>query len=564
MMRISKNKGFTLIELMLVMAIASVMLSLKMKDDQLEATQLEARKLGATELFTYNLGVQKYLSDIAGVRPAPTDYPKFYTGVDWLKNAQCANPALPATPEYLPCRFLRNSGGKTTTGAMSFATTIDYDPSSGYTARTVLSQMAGTGASENNSGILGMAALVASGSFSASGSGGTGGNSIVYCPDLSPMPSGMAAICGLERDQIVMLASTNGTNDYWLRVDHGNMMQHAIEMSENPTALPATDSDLASVHSNMRQIRNVARIYNFGAGSENLYLGSRKGVAAEFGATGSTTTLANNAVIIDADQEILGLLKVQGTIEATGTITSDEDIIATRDLRADRSIISGQNLVVGNNASVNGWIVGQGDITSMTGDIVSSAGDIVATNGVLMSSRFVDSDNTGYYSNPSATSNINAVNVRGRLNALGSAYVGIVRSEGSSCSPNGSLARTSAGKLLSCVSGSWAGGGGGNLVASKPFGLGTSGTNTSGRPMMVYARGYATYTSPHAVIVMRVTLKVCGTLVGYGSMAPRSNWYTSYDTASGIVPAGCSWSVGVSSTASSQSVTVYGQYLYVQ
>lgn len=419
--KIRKSRGFTMIELMLVMAIAAVMMSLKMQDDKLEMTQLQSRKLGATELFVYNLGVQKHISKMAGEVPAPGDYPKVYTGVDWLKNDQCFDPALPKTDDNVPCSFLRNTGGRTSMGAMSFTTTIDYDSSSGYTARTVLSQMAGTGAGENNSGVLGMAALVASGAFigsDASATSGGSGGSIIYCPDLNPMPAGMLATCGLERDQIVMIANTNGNNDQWLRVDHGNLMRHAIEMSVDPNAVPAVENDpavpddLSDMHPNMRQIRNVARIYNMGAGgNENLYLGRRIGAAAEVSDPGSPVTLAVNAVIIDADQEILGLLRVQGDIEALGgnitayddpsTVVNEGNIVAENDI----STVNG-------NANINGWIQAQ------TGDIVAVNGDVRANNGVMHAMRYYD-DDPSYYIDSNTTSYMNTIeayNIRNNSN----------------------------------------------------------------------------------------------------------------------------------------------------
>lgn len=403
--KMRKSRGFTMIELMLVMAIAAVMMSLKMQDDKLEMTQLQARKLGGTELFVYNLGVQKYISKLSGVVPATGAYPQIYTGVDWLKSDECtaATPPADPTPHHVPCSFLRSSGGRTTMGAMSFTTTIDYDSATGYTARTVLSQMAGTAGTENNSGVLGMAALVASGAFigsDASATSGGSGGSIIYCPDINPMPAGMAATCGAARDQIVMIVNTNGNDDQWLRVDHGNMMRHVIEMSEDVNASPAIDDDLDDVHPNMRQIRNVARIYNMGAsGNENLYIGSRTGVAAL-----GQATLANNAVIIDANQEILGLLKVQGDIQSDGgNITATDDPLTAA---AEGNIIAENDIQsLSGNATINGWI------RATNGNIQADTGDIIADSGIVRAHSFVDATDTNYDVNPNSVSNMNVIDV---------------------------------------------------------------------------------------------------------------------------------------------------------
>ena len=426
-MRRLGQAGFTLVEIMLVMAVAAVMTSLKMQDEKLEMEQLKARKLGATELFVYNLGVQKYVSSISGTRPAPGDYPKVYTGVDWLKNTACPSGTGTASSDFVPCPFLSNSGGRTTLGAMTFETTIDYDAATGYTARTVLSQMAGTAAGESNSGTLGLAALVASGAFigsDASATAGGSGGSIIYCPDINPMPAGMAAICDTpttqERDQIVMIVNTNGANDNWLRVDHGNVMSHAIEFNETAGAVPATDADLALSHPTMRQIRNVAQIYNVapsaGGGTQNLIIGNNTGEDIESNPA-TYLTLIENAVIIDADQEIVGQLIVQNgiTVNTGGVTTQSGDFTAlTGGLTVDRDIVSANG-----NANINGWITAGGDITSTNGDIE-------ATTGVVRATRFEDTDAAGFNVDPSGNSRLTNVEAR-NLTALNDASNGARR-----------------------------------------------------------------------------------------------------------------------------------------
>lgn len=531
------------------MAVAAVMMTIKMQDDNLEMTQLQARKLGASELFVYNMGVQKHVSGISGNIPDPGDYPKVYTGVDWLKNAQCSDPTLPRTPDYVPCSFLQNSGGRTTLGAMSFVTTIDYDASSGYTARTVLSQMAGSAADETNGGVLGMAALVASGAFVGS-EGGSGG-SILYCPDLDPMPAGMAAICGVERDQIVMIANANGMTDPWLRIDHGNMMQHVIEMADGPAVTPATDADLQSIHPSMRQIRNVARIYNVGSGNENLYLGNRNGASAVYGAAGSPTTLADNAVIIDADQEIIGRLKVQGNIEAEGNIASQGNVTARGNIVSDGSITAYNSIVsTAGNAQINGWITAtNGNITASSGNISANSGSIFANNGYIRSRHFIDSDNGAYYLNPASTSVLNGINVQGRLNMNGSAQINAIASPGAGCSPNGTLARTSAGQIMSCVSGRWRAPSS-RVVVSNPFNIAHSGTNTSAHPMIVTVQSNPSNPDGNASVV-----NACGR-----RMAVDETPYKASMSAA-VVPSGCTYSVSV---YRGTPYRVYGQYIMVQ
>lgn len=404
----NKSSGFTLIEIMLVMAVAAVMMTMKLQEDQLEMTQMQARKLGATELFVYNLGVQKYLSSISGIQPSPGDYPKVYSGVDWLKNTSCITPTTAtADSDYVPCAFLSTTGGRTTFGSMSFTTTIDYDPASGYTAETVLSKMSGSAAGENNAGVLGLAALVASGAFigsDASATSGGSGGSIIYCPDISPMPPGMASVCGSARDQIVMIVNTNGANDTWLRVDHGNMMAHVIEF-QGTSATPTLDADLSDVHPTMRQIRNVARIYNSSLNAssdpENLYIGNRVGADIVTDSSHARyPTLTENAVIIDADQEVIGRLVVQDGI----TVNNGGITVENGDVNVVNGSVTALNDIrtLSGNADINGWITAGNDITS-------SNGNIIADNGEVRSTRMVDSDDNTFILDPDSESALNSI-----------------------------------------------------------------------------------------------------------------------------------------------------------
>lgn len=75
-------------------------------------------------------------------------------------------------------------------------------------------------------------------------------------------------------------ASLNANLDNWLRTDHGNTMQHVIEFAGSPSdqlTLDAVD-DGSSIGAwggaGMRQIVNVARLYNVGDGDDGLILGN--------------------------------------------------------------------------------------------------------------------------------------------------------------------------------------------------------------------------------------------------------------------------------------------------
>jgi prepilin-type N-terminal cleavage/methylation domain-containing protein len=360
-MNASKNKGFTLIELMIVLALAAVAFTGYVQSMQQEANQLMAKKLGATEVFVYNNAVQKFLTDNSGQLPASVVGTN--VGLDWLKSTACGGSASAAS-SYLPCRFLQSTGGKTTVGQMTFTTVISHTPvptataPKGFQARTVLSNFVGNAAGQTASSTLGLAAMVASTTFLGSDFGG--GNSpgaVIYCPDLNPMPPGLAPYCLSERDQIVSYAFNNGANDIWLRVDHGNVAKSVIEYNETPDADPSIEARIDEIDArNNRHLRNVSRIYNLNdaglnAGTENLIIGKRTGDAA---VAAGLATFGTNGVIIDADMKVLGELYV------TSKITSEDNIESTGgSVKAANDVEAGQDLVAGKNALVNGWISAQ-------------------------------------------------------------------------------------------------------------------------------------------------------------------------------------------------------------
>lgn len=79
-----KNKGFTLLELMLVLSITTSMAIVTFQDKILETEQAQARRLGM-EIFQYNSAVQNYLAHQSG-STNPSSLQGKYTGVNWLKS----------------------------------------------------------------------------------------------------------------------------------------------------------------------------------------------------------------------------------------------------------------------------------------------------------------------------------------------------------------------------------------------------------------------------------------------------------------------------------------------
>jgi len=516
-----KNKGFTLLELMLVISITTSMAIVTFQDKILETEQAQARRLGM-EIFQYNSAVQNYLAHQSG-STNPSSLQGKYTGVNWLKSTSCGGTA---SQEWLSCSFLSQTGGKTTLGKLNFNTEIKYDPAAGLTGRTVMSKLSlGSGGSvEDRADLSGLAALIASGAYTVSEQSGAvtaQDSTIAYCPETTGV-SPINAVCQGDRGSIVMLSRNLSESDRWLRVDHGNVMQNVLEFrTGDPT--PASQANIQAIDSVSRQIRNVARIYNLGSGNsngerDNLYLGKKYGNAAK-----SMVTLPNNAVIVDADQEVLGKLIVAATIDAKGNISTDGDLIAKKnaDIRGNISIgadaqigknltVSGQTRSVGNlytdgqlsskgSAFIEGALQANQKITGLGsldikqdgvfgGNVrannINAAGNIDGASissrslnvsgggrfgGAVYAPKIIDSDNNYYEIDPASTSRLNAIsassitasqlNVNGRLNANEYIYVGGGATEGAGCSPSGIIGKDSTGALMSCVNGAWSGGG---------------------------------------------------------------------------------------------------------
>ena len=511
----NKNSGFTLLELLLVIGITTTMAVVSFQDKMLETEQAQARRLGM-ELFQYNSAVQNYLAHQSG-HANPSSLQGTFTGVNWLKSTSCGGTA---DKEWLSCNFLAHSNGKTSFGRLSFTTEIKYDPAAGLSGRTVMDRLSlGSGTSrQDRADLSGLAALVASGAYAVSEDGKAvtaQDSTVAYCPDTAGT-SPINAVCQSDKGSIVMLSRNLSAADRWLRVDHGNAMQNVLEFrTGDPT--PSSQSDIKAIDSVSRQIRNVARIYNLGSGnsngeSDNLYLGKKHGDAAK-----AMVTLPNNAVVVDADQEVLGKLVVAASIDARGDISTKGNLRSDGDASIGKNmtvagttksvgdLITDSNLGVGKNAVISGKTTSIGDIQGqanlniakdgvfggkVTAQNINAKGDISSNTlniagggrfgGDIYAPKLIDSNDNNYLIDPNGWSNLNAINAnsinansinsnainsndvssntitsRGRLTANEFIDLKGVAGEGGGCWPNGVLGRTAIGEILSCQSGIW-------------------------------------------------------------------------------------------------------------
>lgn len=355
--RVKQQAGFTLLEIIMVMGIMAILAIIDIQDRTLRAEQERARQLGM-EMYRYNTAVREYVSVHGGSNNAAS-FLGTKTGVNWLKSPSCGGTA---DKDYLPCNFLTPTGGLTTYGKMSFTTTISStavgEKMSGV---TVMSQLLLAG--KPRADLAGLAAVVARGASSNSETpllhttDGVG----VYCATASS--DKQYNLCASNVGRIILRASTDVSQDSWLRTDGSNKMLNALTFD-------AGDSASSTAFGN-REIRNVTRIFNGFTGSTagddgSLTLGN-EGLArtTDFG------------VIVDADQEVLGALEVRSYVRADRYVDDDDP---------NYYVDPNGNSVL-NNVTMNNLVVNN---------------DVVAR-------RFVDKDDPNYFLDPNGASRINTV-----------------------------------------------------------------------------------------------------------------------------------------------------------
>jgi cytoskeletal protein CcmA (bactofilin family) len=444
-----KSLGFTLLEMMLVIGLAASATLLKFYSEQAELEQKMAASVGG-ELAQYNNAVRNYLAKNLGV----SNFTR--SGSAWLKNTSCGG-TLAIGAEYLPCSFPSATvGDPIAFGSVSLTTTVvstGTAPNTSVTATTLSTPftLPRSGSPVVRSDLAGLAAITASAGY-LPGSPGSGFSATTDGTFQSNPVNGI----------ITMTASNSANQDIWLRTDGGNQMHALLKFD-------ATDP-LA------RQIVGVSRIQNLAA--QTLYLGVATGV--------SPVTAA--AVVLDGSAEVIGALRVRSGLSVDGGASVAGDITTSSSIYAGGNVTANGALVaqIFYDANNSGFYVdpnGTSNINTLTatGNIntassvnangnVSAAGNVIA-NGAVMAPIFYDSNNTGYYVNPDATTNINAlqantVSAAGRIRTGEFVEIGGIASAGAGCSPNGLQGRDAQGAALSCVNGLWKKGGSSSFKGS--------------------------------------------------------------------------------------------------
>ena len=449
------QRGVTLIELILVIALLALMSALSFYEKQTEFEQERARSVGGM-LFQFNNAVRDAL---AQNNPGSSTT---YQGSSWLKSSVCGGLRAPGQ-ELLPCDFpLATAANPIPFGNLSLSTTIvvtSASPTNKFTATTTASpfQLQEGGAMKTRSDLSGIAVLAAASAVGA---------------QIQPLNGGLPASGGTDtryasdsKTGIITFTSSNtGGNDIWLKTDGSNYMHKSLQFSG------AAFAD--------RQILGASRIQNIAG--QALTLGAGSGLSP---VTGSSVVIDNHGEIlgefrnrrnlqVDGNTRLSGQLAVAGPVNVGGSIT------ATGNVRASANAYA-QFFIDANDPNYYFDPNGGSHINVLYARFIydkDNPGYYIDPNGTsrlnqavtntTYASLFYDLNNTGYYLQPSGGSRLSgitsdAIYNYGRMTVGEYVQLNGVATNGAGCAPNGLLGRAVDGSALSCVNGAWAKMGGG-------------------------------------------------------------------------------------------------------
>lgn len=353
----NNQKGVTLIEMILVVALIAIMTVLTFMQRQLEMEQVRARAVGV-DLYVYNNAVRNWLSE----NISTTALNVTRNGTTWLKPDTCGG-SSGRVDGYIPCSFPDASSANPMKFSNMVLTTVltrTFTPAGGVQTTGVttttpfrVSSRAGA-AGDIRADLSGLAAITA-----ASG--------VISAAQMTP---NMATTDGVFKSNpvtavITMEASNRADSDAWLRTDGGNSMNNNLKFT-------------TTLANNLRQIMGASRIQSNGP-TDILFIGNKNSnTAMPTDGDGSGVALATSAagresVVVDANARIYGRLRTNGAITAlSGNITaSNGNVVASTDVVAGRDVVA-------------------------TGNVYGKA--------------FYDQDNRAYFVNPATTSVVNQVN----------------------------------------------------------------------------------------------------------------------------------------------------------
>lgn len=303
----SRQKGFTLIEMILVIGLMAVATMITFYEKKLDMEQTQARITGV-HLYEYNNAVRAWISQNVGAASGTMP-----TGTAWLKSTTCGGGSAVG---YLPCTFPdmdaatpMRFGQLQISSAVSTVGVTPNQVTEVTTTTTPFNVVIGS-VPNLRTDLAGLAAVIAA-------AGGVN--------SLSPM---LASTDGSVSSDpatgvITMKASNNGASDAWLRTDGSNTMNSNITYK-------------ASNPANLRTLTNVSRVQALA--SEILYIGGVAGYTTGQQVVVSSNQSVNGVMTVDnLNNAATGLAVTRGDVNAaTGRVVAATDVVSGRDVIASR------------------------------------------------------------------------------------------------------------------------------------------------------------------------------------------------------------------------------------
>ncbi|EPP20476.1 hypothetical protein L910_1970 [Vibrio fluvialis PG41] len=316
--KLKNQRGYTLMELMLVIAIMTLISIGVMQDRMAEASQLRAKTLGK-EIATVATALQSYTGYYSGSDGAPGApvTGTVRTGINFLKSNTCSS-AETTSKGAIPVGFLGDCGylshtttptrdQRTTFGNLSFKTTFKRTAAGAGNPGTVLEAITVLDPLKGHNGVMmsesGLAALVAGGMSSTSvGAGGEAGYRVVYCVPGGRGDASYNRMCTGNADKIVIMTTTDATANIWLRTDGRNTMNNLITFGE-------------TVNSALRGLVNINKLV--------LPRGGQK-----------LTIEQDSKVFVDIDKSKFDVIDANLTVKGTGYIKSETSVVAKNSVQS--------------------------------------------------------------------------------------------------------------------------------------------------------------------------------------------------------------------------------------
>ncbi|WP_415913137.1 prepilin-type N-terminal cleavage/methylation domain-containing protein [Neptuniibacter sp. QD37_11] len=435
----NRSKGFTLIELILVLALVASAIVLAAHYQNHEIRQVQARKTGQL-LYQYHNAIKAYAMN--GVNDFASVVVGTRTGVNWLKGTGCGGTA---NKDYLPCTFPETLSF----GQLEFSANVtkglnaDGDEVINITTNTTpFTTLDGTPRSD----LAGIAAMATAG----------------YSSVFAPISSTFGDVSSDPKTAVITMTAFNapGGDDVWLRTNGSNDMKGSINFS----GVDAEDNNLTGVNRITAEDGGVLTLGDAGSLTGDLVVEYDSDILGQ--------------LYVQDDLNVDGMADVQGNVRSHANVIADVDVGAGRHVRAGSEVRAGTDVIAGsdvkagrNVGAANNVTAGQdviagddlearddlmvGDDASILGNIDIDGNAVVGQRLDVMRDLFVQNNSTLRNLNVTGNTTTRSISASGDISLTGYLNLGRTVSEGGSCSRRGSLAKLSSGAAVSCANGKW-------------------------------------------------------------------------------------------------------------